>query len=389
MSKKRKSTKRIWLLLPVGLLGLLALVFGASITGAHQEVNYDFRNPDVVKEWPLVAAGSTSVSPEGLAIAKGRFRILSPAPGSSAYLGSNFSWSQFPYVRIELAKSPRERQLTFRWNPENSLAKSYGFPLTIPANTDVFVFNTHALKFANSRFSARTYPIVQFGFEATEDFQVEAGDYLIRSVTLVSSLSPAETWQLVANNFLEPEVFYASAVNFLSGFYIFEKPVVFYFGLTLLLGAAIVAFFSKNRVAIAALVGTALLFQLILDMQFNVTLWNHAEYSHQRSAWHESQNDEHASRFGKDFAALAKAFEEQVPRGSKVYFPQETLHTVWAETNWIAFQYYPAYQSVGLADADYIFHYYPNAYELQTKGAHLQTLFEVSSNAKLLRVIRG
>jgi hypothetical protein len=392
MASKKKSPKQSRGRWPYGVAGVLVLILIIGIIGVsqmgsgRQELNYDFTNPDVVKEWSLAGSAARSVSPQGLSIQNGNFRLLSPAPGSSAFIGPTVAWSQFPYIRIQLTKGPRERQLTFRWNPENSLAKSYGFPLRIPANTELFVFNTQALRFSNTRFSVRQYPVVQFGFEAIDNSQTESVDYQIKSVTLLSSLSPGESWQLVENGFLEPETFFASAVNFLTGFYIFEKPVVFYFGITLLGGALIVAFLRRNRLAMSALIGTALLFHFILDMQFNVSLWSHAQYSHGKSAWHESEYDEHASRFGKEFADLAKAFEEQVPRGSKVYFAQETLHTVWSERNWIALQYFPAYQSVDLNEADYIFHYYPNEYKLDR---NVETLYEVGKNAKLLKVIRG
>jgi hypothetical protein len=407
MAKKTQSRQRAWALTACIWGGLLALILiGLSVAGrGGQERGYDFTKADVIKEWTLTGSAKSSSSPEGLFIANGPFRLMSPAPGSPAYIGPAVTWTEFPYIRIRLAKSPRERLLTFRWNPENSLPKSYGFPLRIPPNTDSFIFNTHALKFANARFSGRGYPIVQFGFEAIDESQVASGDYQIVSVSLVSSLSAGESWQLVKNSFFEPETFYASAVNFLSGFYIFERPVVFYFGMALVCGALLVAFPRTNRSAMAALVGAALAFQFILDMQFNVSLWSHVQYSKARSAWHESKHDEYAARFGQDFGGLATAFEEQVPRGSKVYFPQETLHTVWGEANWIAFQYYPAYQSVPLDEADYIFHYYPAEYGFEARDARhgvlrsnvagrpknfdIEILYAVGKNAKLLRVIRG
>jgi hypothetical protein len=125
---------------------------------------------------------------------------------------------------------------------------------------------------------------------------------------------------------------------------------------------ALLCLWHGSRAALRLAMAAGLICFVVCDLQFLLVLAEQARHSAQRSAWRASRYDEYASRFGVEFADVWNAFDRAVPRGARVFVPTDRRLAIRGESNWIAFQLYPEYESAALAEAEYVLCYHPLEY---------------------------
>jgi hypothetical protein len=371
----------------ITLFGVLLLCFLIRPL-FRKEIEYDLTNLNIAKEWRVWGDSRYTLTPQGVKVmGKGMFLLVSPGSESATHLGEFTRWQDLPYIEVQVDEGPSQRQGVLVWSPWGDFKKSLGKPFEIPPYVGKVVVDVRSYHpFVDPyRFKGL---IGQFGLQLT-------GNVTVRRVILLSALPWWTQARQILSDFFTPELFFPSAINFQYGPTLSGVPVIWYLGglVTLM---ALLMIGHTSRLTIRLFLGIAFACFLLLDMQFDRSLWIHCGESAKRSAFKDTRYEERASRFGKEFADLAKAFEENVPEGSKVFFPREKFFLVKGETNWISFHFYPQFQSVGLKEADYVFYYYPKRYvhgfgSVQSKtdskeAIKVAIIHQVSGEAKVLKV---
>ncbi len=373
-----------------GLITLFGVLFLSFLIRPflRKEIVYDLTNPMIAKEWRVWGDCAYTLTPQGLKVfAKETFLLVSPASESATHPGRFTRWQDLPYIEVQVEGAPFQRQGVLVWSPGGDFKKGLGKLFKIPPFVRKVIVDVRSYHpFVDPhKFMG---PIGQFGLQLT-------GNVTVRSVILLSALPWWKQARQTLSDFFTPGLFFPSAINFQYGPTLSGVSVIWYLGGLVALMALFVIGHS-SRLTTQLFLGIAFGCFFLLDMQFDRSLWIHCRESAQRSAFQDTRYEERVSRFGKEFADLAKAFAQNVPDGSKVFFPREKFSLVKGETNWISFHFYPQFQSVGLKEADYVFYYYPRNYahgsgRLQSRTDSNQAIkvaivYQVSSEAKLLKV---
>jgi hypothetical protein len=228
------------------------------------------------------------------------------------------------------------------------------------------------------------------------------GTWTLVRTELRSSLPPWDAARLFFRQLFTAEPMRAYSINTLGGPYIFGWPLAAWMAAPLVVGALVG--WSRRRRRSQALrwaAGGLVAGFLLGDLPFTHSLAAHAQESGRVSAWRDDLFGERESRFGEDFAQLARAFEDSVPSGARIFIPRERGQRVMGETNWIAVHLHPRYWSVQLKDAEYVFYYYPHDYRYDaaseslaaTQGdgpsVRVQVISALSSEMMILKVVHA
>jgi len=322
---------------------------------SRKEITYDFSNPNIAREWIWYGAGTPVYSAEGILVRVDQPHLwLSPAPGKPGYLGPGLSWNDLPYARLVLKESPVERKAHLAWSPWSDANKIFNFPFRVPRQVRAVVVDTQSLEPWHRRMPFKG-PLVQFGFQFGQN---SSEAVVIKSVTLLSFPDWGDFFRLLFAEICTTEDFVPYTINHLYGVTLFGTPLIGYLGFFVAILWGIFMVRTTNQTKLGLISGALLAF-VIFDAQFGLSWFNQIRYSSQRSAWHSSVDRERESRFGKEFAGLARELEQVAPRGTQVFFSGEKSPEVRGETNWMWFQLFPKYEQTDLEHADYVFYYHP------------------------------
>jgi len=320
---------------------------------AGQSISYDFSKIETVKKCMFINTGPKKTD-DGIKISTKQTSLML-IPGHDL---QDKEWQDFPFVVLRIRPVQKTRKLNLYWVPGKDIKNGIQLPLTIDRLADKIIIDTrHQKKWERMPGWSEKYcgqaKINRFGFVVPANKEIE-----IKRIDLQSKLNFFDLAKLIAREYWTAEPVKASSINFQYGLSILGTSLAYALGIFLIvLGLIFLTNSSKLTLAVLAVGGVACF--IIYDMTLNHTLFEHAQYSSKRSAWYDDKYDEYKSRFGQQFADLAKSFEEMVPLKSKVAFPWSKDRRVRGESNWIEFQYYGLYQPESLKKADYIFYYYP------------------------------
>lgn len=391
MSKKTKL-RLAPSLIYFGLLVVLALAFIIKML-TRETLSYDFKDPGVIAEWEKLVQGDPDMNQNGLLAPGGQhLKIFSPGPGKKTVVSDSLTWEQLPFVKINLKQAPVPRSALFFWFPSGNPTNGFWFAFEIPPGKENVLLDTQLSDISKARFPWNGR-IRRFGFQFSQDVEIQ-------SISLMSFPPITDLAGLFADQFLNDETFKSYSINAIPDATILGYSPVRTAGFILLIIWLIFVIYPDRSTRSVLIVGGILL-MIVVDLRFTVRLAKHAAFSVQRAGWYASMEAEDESRFGKDFADLARNFEALVPPLSKVYFPRERLGKVSGETNWIEFLFYPKFLSVELQEAEYVFFYFPNtglkvdmssgqlvqtAGSLPTISIPVEVLYDRDEEIKLLKI---
>jgi hypothetical protein len=352
----------------------------------QKEISYGFSDATQADLWKSTGSSDINISKNGFLIkTKNSIQLWSPRLEIDTSQPKRNLWDAFSFVKIELSKSEKDRTLALLWRSHMDQLFAQRIPFEVPKKTNIIYVNVPATASRNIA-SFLNNNVDQIGLEIRDDIE-------LKRITLLSTQLPfIDLVRLSLQYLRSSEYFQLFHVNLVFGF---EGRIFFYFIAVLFLGICFIK--TTTGVIRSAMIGVFLCY-FILDMQVDLGLINHAIESCGKSAWYFPRNKEYESRFGKEFADLAVAFEEKVPEDSRVFFPREKLMLVHGETNWIAFQFFPQYKNVPLRRADYVFYFYPQRLTFDSTQGILkasgrtekyyksETLFDGGDNLKVLKV---
>jgi hypothetical protein len=357
-----------------------------------QSVSYDFSKIKTAEKWMFFNT-SPKKTDDGIKISTKQTSLM-------LFSGQNLqdkAWQDLPFVVLRIKPVQKTRKLNLYWVPGKDIQNGLQLPVTIDRLADKIIINTQQQKKWKKMpgWNEKYYDqakINRFGLVVPANQEIE-----IKRIELRSILNLFDLAKLIAREYQTAEPVKVSSINFQYGVSILSMPFAYALGIFLsVLGLTFLM--NNSKLALTVLtVGSVACF-IIYDITLNHTLFEHAQYSGQRSAWHDDKNDEYKSRFGRQFADLAKNFEEMVPLKSKVAFPWSKDYRVIGESNWMEFQYYALYQPKNLKMADYIFYYYPKKlihdskdntvyYQDSRDRYKVKVLYSQSPSVKILKVI--
>jgi hypothetical protein len=186
-----------------------------------------------------------------------------------------------------------------------------------------------------------------------------SGAVTISEISLTDSLTPWEWVLFSASELRSVEPFLPYSINILWG------PSIDGWSLTILAGCPAVLFLliaiCRKEIRIGKVMPwLAFGLILIVDMPFLASLIHTLKDASTQSAWRSDKEEEERSRFGPQYAELARALRREAPAGSAVYIPQRQEDRVRGESEWITFQLWPQYRTVSqIENADYILLLHP------------------------------
>lgn len=357
-----------------------------------QSISYDFSKTETVRKWRFFNI-TPQKTDDGIKIsAKQTSLMLISEPSLQ-----DKSWQDYPFVVLKIVPAEDTKRVILYWVPGKNKNDGIQLPVTIGAFVDEIIINTQQQKIWekipgwSERYCGQA-KINSFGFLIPANKEIE-----IKRIDLQSKLNLVDLAELIAGEYWTVEPVKVSSINFQYGTSILGQSLACILGIPLVV-LGFVFLINKNKLALFALIVGGVVCFIVYDMTLNHTLFEHAEYSSERSAWHNDKYDEYRSRFGQQFADLADKFEEIVPLKSKVTFPWTKDYRVRGESNWVEFQYYALYQPVNIKTADYIFYYYPTKliYDSEDNSVYFQgsqdrykvkVLYSQSPSVKILKVL--
>jgi hypothetical protein len=269
-------------------------------------------------------------------------------------------WQQYPYIKLKVKPENFVRNIALFWSPTKSLKNIYQRVITIDEDTSEIIINT-----SNNAPWLRNFPwkdniygntqINSFGLLIPQQYQKF---FTLEKIELFSNLSLVDYTKLFFNEITTDEGIRVNSINAQYGISLFGMQLSYILGVIIVLSALplLVVF---NQKSLNVFLVSLLLSFVIYNVAPIITLINHAKDSTKISAFYQDKYEEYKSRFGKNFADLAKEFEEKIPKNSKVHFASSKDYRVRGESNWISFQYYGLYDITSLKEAEYIFYYHP------------------------------
>ncbi|MDM7994728.1 MAG: hypothetical protein QUT30_03475 [Acidobacteriota bacterium] len=117
----------------------------------------------------------------------------------------------------------------------------------------------------------------------------------------------------------------------------------------------LIALFSRSIRTSRFLAGCAVALVLAVDLPFVIGLIRTSREASAISAWKDSLQEEEASRFGAEFAAITRILRRDVPAGSTLFIPKRNRTGISLESEPLHFQLWPQYTpALSIEDADYV-----------------------------------
>jgi len=388
MTKRaNKNNKTTWIIFSVFLILIMSFMLSAG-----QSVSYDFSKTETVRKWRFFNINPQKTD-DGIKISTKQTSLMLISELSL----QDKSWQDYPYVVLKIVPAEDTRRIILYWVPGKNKNNGIQLPVTIDAFADEIIINTQQQKMWermpgwNERYCGQA-KINSFGFLIPANKEIE-----IKSIDLQSKLNLLDLAGLIAGEYWTFEPVKGNSINCQYGTSILGQPLACILGVFLVV-LGFVFLINRNKFVLFTLFVGGVVCFIVYDMTLNHTVFEHAKYSSERSAWHNDKYEEYRSRFGQQFADLADKFEEIVPLKSKVTFPWTKDYRVRGESNWLEFQYYALYQPGNIKTADYIFYYYPRKliYDSEDNSVYFQgsqdrykvkVLYSQSPSVKILKVL--
>ena len=369
-------------------------------------IEYSFDDKEEIREWRIEGQRQTELTPDGLRIRPKNTAVL-VSPRLQDADGDKLSWSDFPYVRLRVAPSEKDRRMVLVWIVDPS-GQSYRLPFTIPATTSETLIDVRQDMPWEGRWGwthsvLSRVPLMRLGLLIEDPVEIQ-------ELGLLSNLGPVQLARLLWSQYWAVEPIRVASINLHFGNQLLGVPLAGVSGVALV-ALFLLALINRRREFRAILLWAMFVCFVVPEAPFVLTLWSHAGASSEISAWHAEHYDEYRSRFGKEFADLDKEFRKHVPVGARVAFPGSKRRLVLGESNWLWFLYYGLYENykdrkIDSARLDgkteYVFYYYPSGLAhdeeknlLRPVGSEgkkartykTQTIARINEQAKILKVL--
>lgn len=360
--------KRLVLSAAVVLIALIALLIFD-----YPSSSIEFNQTDLSK-WQIQGNFKKNVEQDGLEI---------QCQGTCALISEelSFSWENYRYIIVNSHRSNPEDFLNLLWlvkNPNSpNGTNTYSFFHSGRTPQGLYIFDTSA----NYQWIGKLPWAGNVGQIA---FQF-SGLWKISRLSFASGLKPYERlWQNFWEYFnLEPSSAYT--INLIYGPKLFGYSLSVIMGLTILFVLGL-PYFKKTISYSSSLRNAGIVFIImIIPYQLWFLMNNFNRYAN-KSAFVWDKTAERIQRYDEEFATLARSFEDQVPKGAKVFFPREYHLQPPVESNWVAFHFFGTYQPTPFEKAKYLFAYYPQEiiFDEKNKLISLRSNSSVSRSFQLL-----
>ena len=385
--------------------GVVAVAVYVLLQAQSPTVEYRFDDEKTAGKWKVQGQARTEPGPTGLLVKpRGVARLVSPRlrrPGAGP-----LNWHDFPYVKLRIAPAEEERRAALVWFPGEASGQGHELFFTIPAEESEILLDVRQDLPWERRFGWNKLPdvpVTRLGILIQDTVE-------IREVSLLSGIGPFAGLRLLWSQYWKVEPIKVSSINVHYGNEVFGMPLTTTAGVAFSLLFAWALFNRRPRIRVPLYWAMFACF-VAPEAPFILTLWHQAEASSEISAWHADRYDEYRSRFGREFADLDREFQNHVPRGARVAFPDSKRRLVQGESNWVWFLYYGLYENYkdrnrNSARLDkstrYVFYYYPSGL-IHDEGENLvrgtgdqdgprrsyktETIVRVSEGAKILKIV--
>jgi hypothetical protein len=307
-------------------------------------IQFDLRRADISKQFEVSNAQWVHSSDKGLQLAcPESCYILTPITGSE--------WEEFPYIKIHVAESgvPSGEMALF-WSVKDSAAGKRGIKLA--GSERMYIVGAKSFRPWEQEMPWRG-PIHKIGVG------IFSGTVTISEICLADSLTPWEWMQFSASELGSVEPFLPYSINILWGASVDGWSLTIVGGCLAVL-FLLIAIYSKGlrtgKVMLCLVFGLI----LIIDAPFLATLGHTLKEAATQSAWKSGREEEEISRFGPEYAELARALRQAAPVGSAVLIPPRQRDRIQGESEWIKFQLWPQYKTASQVEtADYILLLHP------------------------------
>jgi len=340
LQRQRAKSKRLFYLCLSGTFVLL-LMAGWWIKAScfAQSIRFDLRNK-------AVAASFVPSSPQEIEYTTAGIRLSCSEP---CYLLSpliDSTWEAHPFLKVQLKGSGAPLASIF-WLADKS-EDANGIRGISPTPS----LATHIVSANSFRPWNRQMP-----WEGRIDhvgLRLNTGSVLISDIVLTNSLTPWEWIQFSMAELRSVEPFLAYSINIIWGASINGWSLTI-FGGGLAALALLIALFSRSIRASRFLAGCAVALVLAVDLPFVIGLIRTSREASAMSAWKDSLEEEEASRFGAEFAEIARILRRDVPAGSTLFIPKRNRTGISLESEPLHFQLWPQYTPVlSIEDAGYV-----------------------------------
>jgi hypothetical protein len=307
-------------------------------------IQFDLRREDVAKQFQAPNAQWASYTGRG-------FRLACP---ESCYILTpmvSAGWEEFPYIKVRVAESNiPSGEIALFWNVKDNVA------------------GTRSIRLAGSE---RMYIVSAKSFRPWEQempwrgqinrigANIFSGTVTISEISLADSLTPWEWVLFSVSELRSVEPFLPYSINILWG------ASIDGWSLTILAGCLavlflLIAIYRKGILVSKAMPCLAFGLILIVDAPFLASLIHTLKDASTQSAWRSKKEEEERSRFGPEYAELARALRQAAPVGSAVFIPQRQGDRFQRESEWIEFQLWPQYRTTSqIENADYFLLLHP------------------------------
>jgi hypothetical protein len=338
---QRKKSRAIWFIL---LIVFIFCGWWIKASFFSQSIRFDLRRADVSKQFEVSNAQRADSSDRGL-------RLACPQPCSVMTAIKSHTWEEFPYVKIRVTESS---------------VPSAEMLLACSASSGAARYRR--LKLAGSE---RMYVASAKSFRPWEQEMpwrgqidwigaiIVSGTVSISEISLADSLTPWE-WILFSSNelnWVEPLLPYS--VNILWGASIDGWSLTIIGG-SLAILLLLIAICGKNPRTGQTMLCLVIGLVLLMDAPFLASLVHTVKIASTQSAWRSGREEEERSRFGSEYADLARTLRHVAPIGSTVFIPSRQQDRILGESEWITFQLWPQYKiATQIEYADYIILLHP------------------------------
>lgn len=307
-------------------------------------IQFDLQREDVSKQFEVSNAQWSSYSERGL-------RLTCP---ESCYIltpVNSFAWDELPYIKVRVAESnvPAGEMLLF-WSRNGGAGGKRR--IILAGSEQIYIVGAKSFRPWEQEMPWRG----QIHKVGTGIF---SGTVTISEISFTDSLTPWEWIRFSANELCSVEPFLPYSINIMWGASVDGWSLTIIGGCLAVL-FLLIAVYGKGlrtgKVMLCLVFGLV----LIVDAPFLASLAHTLKDASTQSAWRSGREEEELSRFGPEYAELARTLRRVAPVGSAVFVLPRQRDRIQGESEWITFQLWPQYRLASqIENADYIMLLHP------------------------------
>jgi hypothetical protein len=350
MSKKQ-SRIFLWILLIVSAF----CGWWIKTTFYSRTIRFDLRQEDVAKQFHASNDQWSRYSSRGL-------RLACPDLCYTLSRIADTDLEDFPYIKVRVVESNVPTgAMSLLWSANGDVHGARRIKLAGSEGT--YIVSAKSFRPWEDETPWRGLPINDIGVVLPG-----SGAVTISEISLTDSLTPWEWIRFSAGELGWVEPLLPYSIN------IFWGASINGWSLTILAGCLAVIFLliAINSKAIRigkAMLGLGLGCILCVDAPFIASLVHTLKDASTQSAWETGREEEERSRFGPEYAELARSLRQEAPVGSSIFIPPRQHDRILVESEWITFQLWPQYRTVSqIENADYILLFHPLEAKLDSEN---------------------